>query len=183
MKSDIKTKVVTGKVRFCYVNIFSPRAVVLGAVPKYSLCILIPKNDEETLEKIRYAIEMARKKGEEIFKDVPCENLRFPLLDGDDKALENNEFYGNFYINASTKFKPGIVDKDLNSITDPEQVYSGCYGRVSLNFYPYRQEDKAGIGCCLLNVQKLEDGERLCQISSIEDDFMEVKGVDKNIFD
>lgn len=178
VKSDKKTKVVTGKVRFCYVNIFSPRAVSLDSDPKYSLCILIPKEDEECIKKIRNAIEEVRVKGADIFKDIPVEYLKLPLCDGNDKALENVEFYNHFYINASTKFKPGVVDKDLKSITNPEEVYSGCYGRVSISFYPYKQGDRAGIGCCLLNVQKLEDGERLYNVSSPEDDFMEVDGRD-----
>ncbi|MDM0258255.1 DUF2815 family protein, partial [Clostridioides difficile] len=41
------------------------------------------------------------------------------------------------------------------------EVYSGCYGRVSINFFPYNSAGNKGIGCGLQNVQKLADGEVL----------------------
>ena len=36
-------KVVTGVVRFSYVNVFKPKAISEGADEKYSVCLLIPK--------------------------------------------------------------------------------------------------------------------------------------------
>ena len=41
------------------------------------------------------------------------------------------------------------------------EVYSGMYGRVNVNFFPYAFGGKKGIGCGLGPVQKLEDGETL----------------------
>lgn len=40
------TKVITGKVRFSYVNIFKSRAFQAGQDAKYSVCLLIPKEDK-----------------------------------------------------------------------------------------------------------------------------------------
>ena len=40
-------------------------------------------------------------------------------------------------------------------------MYSGCYGRASINFYPYSVNGNKGVGVGLNNVQKLTDGERL----------------------
>lgn len=45
------TKVVTGKVRFCYVNVFEPTAMNEGDTPKYNICVLIPKSDTATIDK------------------------------------------------------------------------------------------------------------------------------------
>lgn len=65
---------------------------------------------------------------------------------------------------------PEVVDENCFTIEDPNEVYPGCYGRVSLRFFPYNKEGNFGIGCCLNNVQKLQDGEKLAvRISAVED--------------
>ena len=50
-KTENVTKVITGKVRFSYVNIFKGRAFQPGQEEKFSICLLIPKNDKDTLTK------------------------------------------------------------------------------------------------------------------------------------
>jgi hypothetical protein len=54
------TKVVTGKVRLSYCNLFQPRAVEEGQEAKYSCTILVPKSDKVTAGKIKAAIEAAK---------------------------------------------------------------------------------------------------------------------------
>ena len=61
--AENSTKVVTGKVRFCYSNVFEPVAMNEGERPKYSICILIPKSDTKTLDAINKAIEAAKVAG------------------------------------------------------------------------------------------------------------------------
>ena len=57
------TKVITGKVRFSYVNIFKSRAFQAGQDAKYSVCLLIPKEDKATIMPIVWAcMDMARGK-------------------------------------------------------------------------------------------------------------------------
>jgi hypothetical protein len=51
------------------------------------------------------------------------------------------------------------------------EMYSGVYARVSVNFFPYDNTGKKGIGCGLGNVQKLEDGEPLGNRTSAASDF------------
>ena len=51
------TKVTTGKVRFCYAKVFEAVAMNEGEEPKYSVCIIIPKDDEATLAKIDGAVK------------------------------------------------------------------------------------------------------------------------------
>ena len=91
---------------------------------------------------------------------VPA-NLKLPLRDGAEREDEAEEYVGKMFLNASSKTKPGIVDDNLNEILDPTQVYSGCYGRGSLNFYPFNSNGNKGIAVGLNNVQFLEDGEPL----------------------
>ena len=55
-------KIITGKVRFSYANVWEPKSIN-GGEPKYSVSIIIPKTDEETLKKINVAIEAAKSQG------------------------------------------------------------------------------------------------------------------------
>lgn len=65
-KNVSATKVVTGKVRFSYVNVWEPKSVNDGA-EKYSVSLIIPKSDKSTIEKINKAIKAAKKEGEALF--------------------------------------------------------------------------------------------------------------------
>lgn len=167
------TKVVTGKVRFCYANVFEPTSMNEGDTPKYNVCILIPKSDTKTLEKINKAIEAAKQAGKTKIADksgkIPS-TLKTPLRDGDEERGDDEAFEGHYFINANSTRKPSIVDRDLAPIMDKEEFYSGCYGRASINFYAYNVNSK-GIAAGLNNLQKLEDGERLAGGSTAEDDF------------
>ena len=166
-------KVVTGKVRFSYVNVFQPRAAAEGQEPKYSVCIMIPKSDKETVKKIQEAIEKVKEENKNLWGGST--NIKTPLRDGDEERKDKPEFAGHYFINASTKIKPGVVDKDLNPILEQSEFYSGCYGRASLNFYAYNKAGNKGIGCGLRNLQKLADGEPLGGQSRPEDDFEAVE--------
>ncbi len=168
------SKVVTGKVRFSYVNIFKSRAFQADQDAKFSICLLIPKEDKATLKKIRAAIDEAIQEGIGTkWNGKKPANIKLPLRDGDEeRADEAPEYAGMMFLNANSTQKPGIVDKDLNEILDPDEVYSGCWGRASINFYPFSVNGNKGIGVGLNNVQKLKDGERLgAARASAESDF------------
>lgn len=171
----LNTKVVTGRVRLCYTNLFEPRVMEQGQEPKYSVCILIPKSDTKTLEDIVEAIDCAKLMGASLWGGKIPVDLKLPLRDGDEERGDQEEYANHYFINASSKQRPGIVDKRLMDITNPSFVYSGCYGRVSINFYPFNQGGNRGIGCGLQNVQKLEDGEFLSGRSRPQDDFQVVE--------
>lgn len=168
------TKVITGKVRFSYANVFEPRAASEGDTPKYSVSLIIDKDDEETLEKIEAAIELAIKQGEKKLAGksgkVKRSALKLPLRDGDDERDEE-AYEGMMFVSANSSRKPGVVDADLQPIIDPDEFYSGCYGRASINFYAFDSNGNKGIACGLNNLQKLEDGERLDGGTSAEEDF------------
>lgn len=167
------TKVITGKVRFCYANVFEPVAMNEGDQPKYSICILIPKSDTKTIAAINKAIEAAKLDGKAKLADkngkIPS-TIKTPLRDGDEERSDDPAFEGMFFINANSNRKPAIVDKSLNEIMSKDEFYSGCYGRVSLNFYAFNVQSK-GIAAGLQNIQKLEDGEMLSGGSTAEEDF------------
>ena len=165
------TKVITGKVRFSYVFVFTPRAPSPGQDPKYSVRLLIPKSDRETLHKIKAAIEAAKQQGLKLWGGKLPAGLKSPVRDGDEEFPDQPEYAGHYFVNASSKQKPGLVDRFKSPIEDSTDLYSGCYGRASLNFFPFNQAGNRGIGCGLNHLQKLADGDYLGGRSRAEDDF------------
>ncbi|MGL5750057.1 MAG: DUF2815 family protein [Paraclostridium sp.] len=164
-------KVITGKIRMNYTNLFTPKAIENDIEAKYSLSILISKADIATIEKIEEAIKSAKTKGQEIWGDITPNNLKLPLRDGDIERADSKDYEDHYFINATSKYKPGIVDKRLNEITNEKEIYPGCYGRVSINFYPFNKNGQVGVGCGINNVQKISDGEIINISSKPEDDF------------
>ena len=173
MSQPSATKVVTGKVRLSYVNVFEPRAAQPGQEAKYSLCVLIPKSDKATLEKIAKAVEAAKEAGKAQWGGKVPAGLKTPLRDGDTER-DSAEYKGHYFINCNSKQKPGVVDAAVNPIMDQSEMYSGCYGRVSINFYPFNVDGNKGIAAGLNNVQKLAEGDPLSGRSRAEDDFTAV---------
>ena len=169
----MSTKVITGKVRFSYVNVFKSRAFQSGQDAKYSVCLLIPKDDKATVKKIRAAIDEAIQEGiASKWGGKKPGNLKLPLRDGDDeRADEAPEYEGMFFLNANSKTRPGIIDLAKHEIMDTSEVYSGCFCRFSINFYPFSTSGNNGVAAGLNNIQKVADGTPLGGRSRAEDDF------------
>jgi len=173
--TNTDTKVITGKVRLSYCNLFKPRAMEDGQDPKYSCTVLVPKSDKATLTKLKAAIDAAKQAGASLFGGKVPNNVKISMHDGDGEKPNGGEYgeecKGHYVINASSKQKPGIVDKSCQEIIDSTEVYSGCYARVSLNFYAFSKAGNKGIACGLNNVQKIADGDYLGGRSRAEDEF------------
>lgn len=170
--TNLQTKVVTGKVRFSYLNVFEPKAMAEGQTPKYSVSLLIPKSDKKTLSAVKKAIEAAKQAGISTkFGGKIPPNLKTPLRDGDIDRPDDEVYAGHYFINANSVNQPGLVDAQVNPIMDSTELYSGCYGRASVNFYAYNTNGNRGIACGLNNLQKISDGPTLGGASRAEDDF------------
>ena len=169
--STVKSKVVTGKVRFSFCHVFQPYAGIEGATPKYSVSIIIPKSDKETIAKINKAFEETKAGAAGIFGGAVPKLLKGGLRDGDLEREGDPAYANSYFINANSAQKPGVVDADLNPIMDANEFYSGCYGRASITFYPYNAPAAKGIACGLNNVMKMEDGEKLGGSTSAAVDF------------
>ena len=165
------TKVVTGVVRLSYANVWEP-ASVNGSNPKYSVSLIIPKEDKATIDAINRAVENAIKDGAAKFggKIPPRGSLKLPLRDGDTER-DDEAYKGSYFVNANSTTAPQIVDRQVQPILDRSEVYSGCYARVSINFYAFNSNGNRGIACGLGNIQKIRDGEPLGGKSSAADDF------------
>lgn len=166
------TKVITGLVRFSYAHVHEPHAMNEGDDPKYSVSVIIPKSDTATIEKIKAAIEAAKEEGKhKKFEGKIPANIKQPLKDGDIERPDDAPYENSFFIGANSDRKPEIVDVDREPLMTKDEFYSGCYGRVSINFYPYNAGGVKGIAAGLGNIQKLRDGEKLSGGSSAAEDF------------
>ena len=163
------TKVIV-PCRFSYLHCWEPNAVN-GGDPKYSVSAIIPKSDTETVEKIKRAIEQAKKDSVSKWGGKVPANLKLPLRDGDIDRPEDEAYADSYFFNANSRQAPQVVDKNVQPIFDQSEVYSGCYGRISVNFYGFNNNGNRGIAAGLGNIQKLRDGKSLGGRSNAEEDF------------
>lgn len=174
MKND--TKVIIAGARLSYANLFEPRSFN-DQDPKYSVSVLIDKDDTQTIELVKKAIDNAKQLGVERHGKKFANGVHTPLRDGDEDRPDDESYQNVYFINANSKKAPQVVGKERDAATKkpvelgPDEVYSGCYANVSVNFYPYSVSGNKGVAAGLNNVQKVQDGERLGGASSASDDF------------
>lgn len=136
----------------------------------------IIKSDTATVNKIKAAIQAAYEEGQSKLKgngkSVPALSaIKTPLRDGDLERPDDEAYKNSYFINANSSTAPGIVDADRQPILERSEVYSGVYGRASINLYAFNSNGNKGIACGLNNLQKIRDGEPLGGKSRAEDDF------------
>ena len=168
------TKVITGKVRFSYLHVWVPQSIEEGGEKKYSVNLIIPKSDKAGIAEIKKAIAAATEAGKaKLGGKIPA-NLKQPLRDGDVDRPEDENYENSYFLNATSRTKPGVVDKNLNPIMDQDDLYSGCYGRASITFYAFNTSGNKGIACGLNNLMKLSDGEPLGGRNTAASDFGDI---------
>lgn len=160
------TTVTTDRARLSFTHLFEPHANNPGQEAKYSVTVLVPKSDYATKQRIDAAITAAKQQG--VSK---CWNGAMPPVvstavhDGDGVRPNGEPFgdecKGHWVFTASSKQPPQVVDANLNPVINQTDIYSGCYARVCVNFFPYNSNGNRGVGIGLQAVQKLEDGEPL----------------------
>lgn len=170
------TKVIIGSkehpVRFSYAHVHEPYSMEEGGTKKYSISILISKDDKATIKKIEAAIALALEQGKAKFGGKIPTKWKNPLRDGDEERQDDETYENCMFVGASSTRKPGIVDENTDEIMSQDEFYSGCYGRASVNFYPFNVSGNKGVAAGLQNLQKLKDGDKLSGGgSSAADDF------------
>jgi len=168
--------VVTGPVRLSYVNIMRPKIRTNDdgspGEPQYSCMLVIPKTDTKTLDAIVEAQKAALASGVATgkFQGGAPKAWKNTLRDGDTEG-ETPELEGAYFMNVSSKSRPGVVDKRVQPILDETEIYSGMWARVDLGAYAYNTKGNKGVSFGLNHVQKIRDDERLDGSSSAENVF------------
>ena len=135
-------KVITGKdTRWSYANLWEAKSIN-GGTPKFSVSLIIPKSDTVTVQKVRNAIQAAYEEGQAKLRGngrtvPPLTAIKTPLRDGDLERPDDEAYKNAYFVNANSATAPGIVDADRQQIIDRSEVYSGVYGRASINFYAF----------------------------------------------
>lgn len=176
MYQSIPTKVLTNEVRLSYANLITPRAQQQGQKERYSVTLLIPKTDVATKADIDASILAAYNDGVSKKWNGAHPTPKNIIHDGDGLRPSGvpfgDECKGCWVITASSYNKPQVVGIDnINCELAPQDIYSGMYARVTLNFFPFDTAGSKGVGCGLGNVLKTRDGEPLGGGASAASDF------------
>lgn len=179
MYQNVPTKVLTGEVRLSYVHLSQPYANPNqpNSEPKYSVTLLIPKTDQMTYQDIINSRNTAYENAVlNEWKGLRPQLRSLLIYDGDgarnDGAAFGEECKGHWVITASSKCKPQVVDiSNVNVELAPQDIYSGMYARVTLNFFSFNSGGNKGVGCGLGNVMKTRDGEPLSGGATAAQDF------------
>ena len=136
-------RVVTGeRTRWSYCNVLQPREDDNGKM-KYSVSLIIPKDDTETVDAIKRAIQYVYNDSTETLAGkngvVPeFDDITIPLNDGDEERPNDDVYKNSYYINAKSDYAPNIIDRHGRKLKSDEDVYCGCCGWVPLTFLDYR---------------------------------------------
>jgi hypothetical protein len=160
-------KITTPVARLSFPNIWQPRVPDSGGDAKYSAVLIFPKGTD--LSELKKAVVEVAKK---FFKGKkPPANYRSPFRDNSQKEnIPGYEEDGTF-ISCTSYNRPGVVDKKCVTITDPNELYPGCWVKATVVAFSYNKKGNVGISFGLNNLQKVKDGEPLGSWSRAEDDF------------
>lgn len=139
---------------------------------KYTTSLLIPPGCDLKLLKDA-ATECAREKWGEKAKTM---NLKSPFLDAAEKMGE--EWKGYTLLRLSTPTKPGILNAKGDTVTEPQDVYSGRWAFISMRPFWYDTDGNRGVAFGLGNVQVLDHDEPIGGRPRAESEFTPVEGVD-----
>lgn len=167
---DIKLKkVLTPMFRVSFPSLDEPQSYK-GQPPKYKITMLFDKKTTD-MKGINAAIKNATI---EKFGSDPArwpKSLKKPIRDGDMKD-DVNGYAGHWFITATSKSKPGLVDyPDRNPILEKNALYAGSYARAELIAFYYDAEGNKGISFSLQNLQKIKDGKPFSGKKSAQEAF------------
>jgi hypothetical protein len=174
VNEETPMKAITPKGRLSYPHLFEPQTPPNSNEPVYSCALVFDEGtDLGELKKIAQAVAQ-EKWGAKYAELMKAGKIRSPFRDdGEEKGYPP----GSVFINVKSKQAPGVVsiypgpDGKPQKITDPAEIYAGCYARVSVRAFAYDTQGNRGVSFALNNVQKLADGDRLDGRSRAEDEF------------
>ena len=155
----------TPEARLMFVNLVKPRKIDMknpDETPKFQLTATFSPAAQATkgYKRLEAAVEktIANKWG-----DNPPRKLRKPFLTVDDlDEIPDGINEGDTFIRLSSTSRPEVVDRNVEAILNLDEVYSGCYGIVNVQCYPWEHATGGkGVSFGLGPVQKTRDGDPL----------------------
>jgi len=168
-KTISATTLRVGEVRFSYVYVMAPHKSAQDGKEKYSIQILLPKDDRLAKAMIDSAVEAAVENGitsKWNGKRPVAAKLKLPVRDGDEEYPDDPTYHNMWFFNATANAdrRPGVCILEMGELVAPmemDDIYSGCWGAAVINFYPYSVSGNTGVAVGLNNVIKTRDDERL----------------------
>jgi hypothetical protein len=160
--------VKTPEFRGSFPNLHKARAAVAGPEAKFSIVMIFEKGTDLAVLKQEVLAAASEKWGADQAKWP--KNITWPFRKGAEKA-ELGYPADSIFASASSKMKPGVVDANVQPITEETEVYGGAYFRATVTTYAWEYMGKTGVSFGLRNVQKTRDGEPFAGKSKPEDDF------------
>lgn len=169
-----KITIRTPKFRVSFPELFEAKAFEDKA-PKFSIKMLFDKTTD--LSQMKNAVKAMVK---EKWGDNPPKGLSLPFRDGNEKELDSHK--DKIVVSASSKFKPIVIKAKFQNgvpvpITDPNEIYAGCYAIASISPYAWEYKNKQGavmkrgVSFNLTAVQKTGEGERFSKLPDASEMF------------
>lgn len=151
----LKTNMITGVGQFQWVFIDKPRVNKKDPSkdPKYTLTFVFDKSEanKAKLEQMQSCVNDALEKH---FGSKKPAKFKNPIKDGDVETDSNGHvrYPGCYFLEAKNSTKPGLVDAERNEIIEPNSVWSGCKGKISVGFRAFDVDGSKGVTVYLNNI-------------------------------
>ena len=174
------------KKEFTGVNLTTPECILMYPAVFEAKFNDLKKKDEWTVTMLfdKTTNDMAKLKAgmvqaakNEFGVDIDLKSLDLRRIQDGDKPTSTGKdrpaaCKGMWVVKAATRLsQPGVVDKALNKILDPSEIYSGVYAHVNVTIKAYKGPQGDGVTFYLNHVQKVKDGEALTGGPKSEDVF------------
>lgn len=171
-----KKPLITPEATAMFVYVWEPREPINeGGTAQYSISLLFKKSTDLT------AMRNAAKAARIALFGTKTNGLKDPFRSADDLENVPPGYKGGWMITAKSKNKPGIVDADLNPITEAMEFYPGCKCRASVTPFAFDKKGSKGVTFLLNNIQKMKDGTRLDGRKKAEEEFDAVGDEDDDL--
>lgn len=148
--------------RLSFVNIFTVKKPMRAdEEPKYSTNLLFPPQADLTPVGDIIMKEAQNNFGEYFQNGQYVGGLTLPFKDQGDKAKFDGYVPGAVFVTLSSKFKPAVVDTNLQPILDEKRAHAGVWAICTANTFCYRQPMKKGVSLGLNSVMIVQDDENL----------------------
>jgi hypothetical protein len=164
--------ILTCPLRLHYTNLLEPAKPMRGEDPnkptKYGATLLFPPGSEGQFQSVIRPVLLGVAKAQFPDKFDPAtgevSGLTFPFRDQGEKAEHQGFTRGCGFANATTKFKPMVVDTAYDVIPDEvlkTRSYDGVWAICELNAYAYNDPRKKGVSLGLQMVMLFADDQKL----------------------
>lgn len=163
--------ILTGPVRLCFPDLFQPakaqkRDDGSEGMGKFGTQILFPPGADFSVLHAEYFRILAEQFAD--YRDGATGNyygLYSPFRDQAEKCAKFPGYTpGCVFITCTSRYKPPVVDRNMNPVVDANKVYPGVWAVLSINAYAFGKsppQPKKGVAFGIQSVMILADDEKL----------------------